>query len=464
MPHPKRQKEIRITTEGYIYLTILAFISVGAVLRNVNLLILMAGMMFAPLLINWRIGVHWLKSLSAERRLPYRLHARQLVNVQWMVRNQAKIPAWSLEIRDLIMRVEKSENEDSELSEPSSVLSSKTDSTKTPSLWRRAYKRLRPHSSALDESNVKVDLWQVNGGRSEVGTFRVSFPERGRYRIGPATLTTRFPFGLLAVQLRMSQEKNFFVAPAIGTLTPTWDQRLRSSVVGSDSVQRRRGLDEDEFYGLRPWRSGDSRKQIHWRTSAKSGNLIVKQHEQPDNRDFALLLDLHLPSDCEKLPATMATNDCETALSFAATVLLQIGTAVQGRIAVGICGRRSVVCSSRNQRELVDQAMRELAVAQPAQHPALANSLIELSQSVSSSTPIYIISTRAAFNEAEILAELASTGSPQQTRKLKTAWPATHWLTTDSSEFAALFSSQSPTDQADFTALVEKWRQPHVTH
>ena len=80
--------ELKLTPEGWVFLVVLGFITVGAVLRNVNLLIIMAGMMYAALLLNWRASIRWLKSFTASRRLPKRLHAGEIASVQWSCENR----------------------------------------------------------------------------------------------------------------------------------------------------------------------------------------------------------------------------------------------------------------------------------------------------------------------------------------------------------------------------------------
>src|SRR5690606_31625150 len=61
---------ITLTREGVYYVIVLAFIIGGAVLREVNLLVILAGLMIGPLLFSWRWAAVSLANLSVERRLP----------------------------------------------------------------------------------------------------------------------------------------------------------------------------------------------------------------------------------------------------------------------------------------------------------------------------------------------------------------------------------------------------------
>ena len=72
------QPSIRLTPEGWVFLIILVFVSFGSVLRNVNLLIVLSGMMFAAIILNWRSAMIRMRSLSADRTLPHRIFAKSL--------------------------------------------------------------------------------------------------------------------------------------------------------------------------------------------------------------------------------------------------------------------------------------------------------------------------------------------------------------------------------------------------
>ena len=61
-----------LSREGWYYLGVLAFIVGGAVLKNVNLLVVLAGMMIAPLLINWRMVMESLRGWSSAASCPSR--------------------------------------------------------------------------------------------------------------------------------------------------------------------------------------------------------------------------------------------------------------------------------------------------------------------------------------------------------------------------------------------------------
>lgn len=459
----KPVREIRLTPEGWIFLIILGFITVGAVLRNVNLLILMAGLMYGPLIINWRVAVNRVKTLKARRSLPHRVYANQLANVQWVCENESRLTAWNVIIRDQIKRVDV----DLDQASPRGSRPKRT--------WRRRLFKKFGASKSGRAYNAKIDFLQIKPASSEVRSYRVLFTERGKYQVGPASVSTRFPFGLIVSQILLPQQQEFYVAPALGVLKPIWEQRERSAVVGSEAIKRKRGLEDDEFYALRPWRSGDSKKNIHWRTSAKQGQPIVKQHDQPDNRDFAMLLDLHWADQQDDNEASRNCPKCEIALRFAATVLLHLGTAVQGRIAIGVCGQENFLCRSRNHREIVDQAMQKFAIARPAGQTTLTGTLLDLAGSVSASTPLYVISSRTRSEEFDesVLADRKWQPPPEaqagkdsvaarELRRVKSIWPLVRWISVDSADFRKMYSDSVDSDKKLVGAIADKWISENV--
>ena len=88
---PRRPNaETKLTVEGWVYLVFLAFITIGSILRNVNLLVLMAGLLYAPLILQWRACNKLMRNLRAARAIPQRLHAGESVKMTWTIHNKSQ--------------------------------------------------------------------------------------------------------------------------------------------------------------------------------------------------------------------------------------------------------------------------------------------------------------------------------------------------------------------------------------
>jgi hypothetical protein len=104
-PGAEPKLNVWLTREGWIFLVIVLFVSAGSLLRNINLLMLMTGIMIAPLFLSWRGSLMMLQRLLAKRSLPSQLFAGQSGQASWRVTNQrTALPTWSLTIHDQLRR------------------------------------------------------------------------------------------------------------------------------------------------------------------------------------------------------------------------------------------------------------------------------------------------------------------------------------------------------------------------
>src|SRR5262249_28506421 len=129
------------------------------------------------------------------------------------------------------------------------------------------------------------------------GTYRITLNRRGRYRLGPLRCGTRFPLGLVRGQITLPDREEVVVAPHLGRLLPAWANLIEAEQLGDERRHPQRGISEGDYYGLRPWQSGDSLRWIHWRTTAKLGRPIVRQFERRRSRDVAVILDPWMSSN-----------------------------------------------------------------------------------------------------------------------------------------------------------------------
>jgi len=171
---------------------------------------------------------------------------------------------------------------------------------------------------------------------------------------------------------------------------------------------------------------------------------MVKQFDQPNDRDFALLLDLYDTDEMTRL-------QCETILSFAATALSKATAEIQGQLAVAVCGEENNLVAGRQNRKTHSNVMRRLAVAKPSANPNVDNSVVELASQISVGTPLYCFSTRGEPDW------LKPTESVEISPALNAVKGMVRWIRVDSDEFNELFSLDSgakpePFSKADVTS------------
>ena len=142
----------------------------------------------------------------------------------------------------------------------------------------------------------------------------VLFAKRGLYELGPAEIRTTDPFGLLRFVRRFGTRTEVTVYPKVFELVglPLRGKKGDAGIQGSFS---QRG---DEFSGLREYRRGDDRRHIHWKSVARTGELVVKEFAQESPQRHAVVLDLHRPG----IGTTEA--EVEEAISAAGSVLYHL--------------------------------------------------------------------------------------------------------------------------------------------
>ncbi len=98
-------RQTTICREGWYYLAIIALVFGGAVLKEVNLLLILAGLLLGPLLLNWRAVRSNLRGLKIERQLPSRLSAGDILSVNLSLANaRPRLGCWAVAVEEQIQR------------------------------------------------------------------------------------------------------------------------------------------------------------------------------------------------------------------------------------------------------------------------------------------------------------------------------------------------------------------------
>lgn len=91
-----------------------------------------------------------------------------------------------------------------------------------------------------------------------------------------------------------------------------------ASESGASYDHDRRGQDRSEVFEMRDFHDGDSFKQVHWKLSARFGDLMVREASPPTDYDIAILRDAHIgPEEDGREDAANAVMSMLSALSLA---------------------------------------------------------------------------------------------------------------------------------------------------
>lgn len=145
-------------------------------------------------------------------------------------------------------------------------------------------------------------------GESERRRKMVLLPRRGRVTWPALRLSTGYPFGLLRRTVRIPTSDETIVLPRLGRLHRGRLRRLLQHrprlVHATQRPRRRHPVAQTDFYGLREFRTGDSPRWIHWRTTARVGELMVREFEEPPLDNLTVIVDPWLPDR----PATLRAH------------------------------------------------------------------------------------------------------------------------------------------------------------
>lgn len=120
--------------------------------------------------------------------------------------------------------------------------------------------------------------------------YRVPTERRGVLTVGPLTAIRYDVLGLARTTVRAAGEETLLVSPRAHLLTIP---ELGDGVLGRHLLALAQRLGQGEFHSLRDYVEGDEPRSIHWRASARSDDLKVRQHTVEGLRRCLVVLDQH---------------------------------------------------------------------------------------------------------------------------------------------------------------------------
>jgi uncharacterized protein (DUF58 family) len=115
---------------------------------------------------------------------------------------------------------------------------------------------------------------------------------RGVYDIGPLDVDYTDPFGLATARAEVGSSQSLYVIPLVVPLGETTS--ISVSGEGSARLIQHMAVGNDDDLMTREYRTGDALRRVHWRASARHGELMVRQEEQRSYPEARLLIDTRL--------------------------------------------------------------------------------------------------------------------------------------------------------------------------
>jgi uncharacterized protein (DUF58 family) len=216
----------------------------------------------------------------------------------------------------------------------------------------------RPATVSVEERHRgEITAWFIDrlpAGKSVTcSTSRVN-RTRGRFS-SSVWISSGFPLGLIRHDRKVESGSDVIVLPEVGEVDAValshWLLRQAGGDGRARKVLRRVTTDQADVRGVRPFRPGDPIRGIHWRSSARRGELMVREYDAAPSPDLVLVLEPWLPKD----PTPVEVANLEAALTLAATVAWSWRREFSTRVTIAIAGDPDSVQTAG----ATDAAMRE---------------------------------------------------------------------------------------------------------
>lgn len=268
-PRPSRstrrpRRKLALTREGKYFLLITVGVGLGAINTGNNLLYLVLGWLLSTIIGSGVLSNLALRKLRVRRRPPGPVHANRPFTMTLEVENRKRLLAsYSVELED--------------------------DCGGHP-VDKRCY------------------FLKIPAGAKVSSSYRHTIARRGLHRFEGVHVSTRYPFGLFRKTVFLASADEILVYPEA---EPAPLPKLRARPLG-ESRRARRGR-RGEFFAMREYREGDDQRAIHWKSTARSGRLLVREFEEEAQRRISLLIDNALPpvpGERERLALEDAIRTC----------------------------------------------------------------------------------------------------------------------------------------------------------
>jgi uncharacterized protein (DUF58 family) len=143
--------------------------------------------------------------------------------------------------------------------------------------------------------------------------YRLPTERRGLLKVGPMQVEISDPFGLASITSEGAEMNELTVWPAVDDVLPLPHTTGDDPLAGADHPNSL-SAQGDDFYALRPYVLGDDLRRVHWKSTARSDELLVRQDEMPWQGRATVVLDSRRGSHSEE--------SFERAVSAAASVIL----------------------------------------------------------------------------------------------------------------------------------------------
>lgn len=241
-----RHRSLQITREGAGFIILVLAVGTGAIFTGNNILFLVLSMCMSFLVVSGVLSEIVLNKISFKSSLPPTAYAGDHFSIPVTIANEKKyFSSYSLRIT------------------------------------------LNPDESSRLEGDTGICLFHMPPKSVEEKNLIVKATGRGPLRIKGFQISTSFPFGFFNKIKYFPLLNESIVFPSIH---PMQLPRLSGPSAETQGIVRHQG---NEMVAVREYSEGDPVNAVHWKSSAKTGNLRVKEFLTGEDQSFTLFLNLN---------------------------------------------------------------------------------------------------------------------------------------------------------------------------
>jgi len=271
-------------------------------------------------------------------------------------------------------------------------------------------------------SRVVNSLGRTATSRWQVRTLA---RRRGRYTLGPITLSSGDPLGIFRFTRELPETSSLVITPLAVDL-PGFSPPI-GYLPGGESIHRRTPYVTSSVSGIRDYYPGDSLNRIHWASTARTGRLISKEFELDPLADVWIFLDMYedahaetplqeededmvLPWLTQRVPkAELPPSTVEYSVSIAASLAHHFLQADREVGFLSYARTREVVQPDRGERQL-SRLQEILAVIQARGRLPIAEALAIDGASLARHTTLIVITPSVDPRWVTVLRSLRARG------------------------------------------------------
>ena len=268
----KRHKRLfSVTRTGGIFVLLIAVIVAVGAIKGLNLIYLVAAFMISFMLVSSLLPRIGLYNLSIERVVPSNIFAEKPFPVDLQLTNKKRrFSTYSIAINDILQN---------------------------QNLPQRYIIKIPPRTTIS-------------------AAYEYIIPRRGIYVYDGVKVSTLFPLDFFMRGFIQHKEENIIVYPKIVKLNPNF---LADLMTEMEMRLNRPGLGT-EVYGFRRYEHGDDTRNINWKITAKTGEVIITKYSQEQNLHITVVFDNSIEDEIEEEKDKPDFDWFESAVTFVASI------------------------------------------------------------------------------------------------------------------------------------------------